>query len=186
VWLALALSIASSATGCAWRRGSDEHYFGPVIFRHRDAPVAEARITDIVRVGVLAEGGSQWGLAVGASRRIAAAPLDGCADPAPAPPMRASALLAAGGDGWVFSPFYLRIENAPAPTFVSRTTYGAELTGGPEAAALSIGLTARTQLSPPEDSLTRFVYDSSRPLATRFIACRDVADRPLPFTPFQR
>jgi hypothetical protein len=178
-------AIALSATGCAWRRGSDEHYFGPVVFRHRDAPVAEARITDIVRLGVFVEGGSQWGVAVGATRRVAAAPLDACEEAAPAPPMRASALLAAGREGWVFSPFYLKIENAPPSTFVSRTTYGAELTAGPEAAALSLGATSRTLLTPPQDSLSRFAYDASRPLATRFIACRDVADRALPLTPFQ-
>ena len=181
VWL-----VVLSSTGCAWRRGGDEHYLGPVVFRHREPPEGEARITDIVRFGVLLESGSQWGIAVGATRRIAAAPLDACADPAPVAPIRTSALLAVGGERWTFSPFYLLVENAPPATFVSRTSYGAELTAGPEVAALSLGATFRTLLVPPADSLSRLVYDSSRPLATRFSACRDVPDRPLPLTLFKR
>jgi hypothetical protein len=185
-WLALVLAILLAPTGCAWRRGGHEHYVGPLVFRHREPPVAEARITDIVRFGVLFEGGDQWGLAVGATRRLVAAPIDVCEKPGAAAPLRSSALLAAGGEGWRFSPFYLRIQNAPPATFVSRTSYGAELTAGPEVAALSIGATSRTLLTPPADSLSRFVYDAAHPLATRFSACRDVSDRPLPLTPFER
>jgi hypothetical protein len=143
--------------------------------------VAEARITDFLRFGLLLEGGEQWGVAVGSTRRIAAAPLDAC-DESGSMPIRSSAPLAIAGERWTFSPFYLRIENAPPAVFVSRTTYGVELTAGPELTAVSVGLTARTLLTPPPDSLSRFVYDSSRPLATRFVTCRAVPDQPLPLT----
>jgi hypothetical protein len=153
-----------------------------VLFRHREPPEAEARIIDVFRFGLLLEGGDQWGVAVGGGRRIAAAPVDACEEPGSTAPIRSSASFAIAGERWTFSPFYLRIENAPPATFVSRTTYGVELTAGPELTALSVGLAARTLLTPPGDSLSRFVYDSSRPLATRFVACRAVPDRPLPLT----
>jgi hypothetical protein len=185
-WLVMAFAVVPLATGCSWRRGGDEHYFGPVVFRHRQPPVADAYITDIVRFGVLVEAGTQWGIAIGANRRVAAAPLDACGEAPVNAPVRSSALLAAGGERWVFSPFYLRIENVPPPRFVARTTYGFELTAGPEVAALSLGATSRTLLTPPADSLSRFVYDASRPLATRFLACRDVLGRPLPLILFER
>lgn len=179
-------SFLLSVTGCAWRRGADEHYLGPVMFRHTEPPYGAARITDVVRFGMVVEAGDQWGVALGATRRLVAAPVDVCDPSAAVAPIRVSAVLAARGERWTFSPFYVRFEQAPAPVFLSRTSYGAELTAGPEVVAFSVGATARTLLVPPADSLSRFVYDSSQPLATRFSACRDVADRPLPLTLFER
>jgi hypothetical protein len=157
-----------------------------VVFRHREPPDAAARLIEVVRFGVALEGGTQWGVAMGATRRLVVAPVDACDEPAKPVPIRWSAVLAAAGESWRFSPFYLRIDDAPPPVFVSRTTYGVELTGGPEARAISVGAAFRTQLEPPQDSLSLFVFDASRPLATRFIACRDAPGRPLPLIPFGR
>lgn len=185
-WLVVVLMIAMAPMGCAWRMGGAEHYVGPVVFRHREPPDAEARVAEIVRFGVALEGGTQWGIAVGATHRLVAAPVDACDGPAKPAPIRARAVLAAAGEGWRFSPFYLRIDDAPQPVFVSRTTYGVELTGGPEARAISVGAAFRTQLEPPHDALSLFVFDASRPLATRFIACRDAPGRPLPLMLFER
>jgi hypothetical protein len=184
-FLVLVMAALSSAS-CAWRRGTDEYYLGPVMIRHHGPPEGEARVTDVVRFGLVLEGGDQWGVALGATRRIAAAPVDACGEDAPAAPIRSTALFGVAGESWTFSPLFSRIEHAPPATFVSRTSYGAELTAGPETIAFSLGATARTFLTPPADSISRFVYDAGRPLATRFLACRDFAMRPLPLTLFER
>lgn len=176
--------ILLSCTACAWRRGGQEHYFGPVMFRSQEPPAGAARITDVIRFGLLLEGGSQWGIALGANRRIAVAPVEVCGPGTPVSGITVFGLLTAAGEEWTFSPFYLRIMDAPAAAFWSRTSYGAEVTAGPEIAAISLGAMSRTLFVPAVDSLSRLVFDDSRPLATKLSTCRDVSD--WTFTHFER
>lgn len=182
-WLVAAVVALILPAGCAWRMGGDEHYVGPVLFRHREAPPGGARVTEVVRVGLAFEGGHQWGMAVGLGRRISASAVDVCDESSSVPPLRIITWPPDRGARWTFSPIYLRIENTPPPDFLGRSTYGFELAMGPELTALSIGATSRTRLVPPADSISRFVYDASDSLATRFVTCRDVPNRPMPLTP---
>src|SRR5262245_42517768 len=57
------LLLALVPVGCALRVGNVEHYIGPVLFRFRPPDAAVAAVSQVVRVGLAAEGGHQWGIA---------------------------------------------------------------------------------------------------------------------------
>ena len=177
VFVAAALLLA----GCAVRMGGAEHYVGPVLFRFRPPDETVGAVTQVIRLGISGEAGSQWGLAAGAVDRVAvvAQSADGLA-----PGMRPrwttplSFLSPPAPGAWNVSLLYLRVDGMPRPTFVVRRTYGAEMTAGAEINALSIGWTARTRAEPPDHSFSVLRFDSRRPMDTVSVTWAEDAPPP--------
>lgn len=166
---AVLVSAALVLAGCAVRMGDVEHYVGPVLFRFRPPDETVGAVTQVIRLGVSGEAGSQWGVAAGVVDRVAvvAQSADGSA-PAMRPRWTTPlSLLSPPSPGvWNVSLLYLRVDGMPRPTFVVRRMYGAEMTAGAETNALSIGWTARTRVEPPDHSFSVLRYDSRRPMDT--------------------
>jgi hypothetical protein len=161
--------------GCAWRAADVEHYVGPVLFRFRPPGATAGAVSQVVRVGVSAEAGRQWGVAAGVVDRVAAVPASpatGSADaPVTAPRWRTplSPFAPPRAGRWNLSLLYLRVEALPVPALVARRTWGAELTAGRELTAASVGWTSRTLVLPPEDACSVLRFDSRHPLDTVFL-----------------
>ena len=180
--------VALLSSGCAWRMGNVEHYIGPVLFRYVGPPSGKAYVSQVIRYGISAEAGSEWGVSVGVSERIAVAPLplpDGEArPPAPAPRWSTplSLLRAPAANNWNLSVIYLRVEGLPRPHLVSRTIYGAEILVGSEVNALSVGAVWRTLFTPPENAFSMVHFDTSRPLEARAWVWFDAPERSVPIS----
>jgi hypothetical protein len=163
------VSAALLLAGCAVRMGDVEHYVGPVLFRFRPPDEAVGAVTQIIRLGVSGEAGSQWGVAAGVvdSVAVVARSVDG---PTPAVRPRWTTPLSVVSPpsprAWNVSLLYLRVDGMPRPTLVVRRTYGVEMTAGAETNALSIGWTARSRLEPPDHSFSVLRFDSRRPMDT--------------------
>jgi hypothetical protein len=162
--------------GCAVRTGDTELYLGPVLFRYSGACRDETAISQIVQAGAVVEAGRQWGVTVGLAERIAATAADGRPAPAPGEACAEQARWTApvsipfslAPRRWIFSPIYLRCRGCAAPAFVVRSAAGVQAVAGPEASALSLGLTTRTLATPPRDAFWLLRFDARRPMETRF------------------
>jgi hypothetical protein len=161
---------------CAVRVGDAEHYVGPVLFRYSGACRTDPAISQVVQAGVVGEAGRQWGMTLGVWERIAATAADGLRAAEPAEPcedgVRWTAPLSIpftlAPRRWTFSPIYLRCDGCGAPAFVARTAAGVQAVAGPEASALSVGVTTRTLATPPDDAFWVLRFDARRPMETRF------------------
>ena len=160
------LTAALVLSGCAVRMGDVEHYVGPVLFRFRPPDATVGAVTQVVRFGVAGEAGSQWGVAAGVVDRVAvvAQPATGSSPGRARWTTPLSVLSPPSPREWNVSLLYLRVEGLARPTLVMRRTYGAEITAGAETSALSIGLTARTRVEPPDHSFSALRFDSRRPM----------------------
>jgi len=180
--------LALLTSGCTWRTGTVEHYLGPVFFRYNEPPEANAHVSQVMRIGVWAEAGTQGGLSVGLSQRIAVSPrlFDSGESGAPMAPVRwcmpLSPIPNPAPLRWHFSLLYLRVEGVSEPRFVNRMTYGAEVVVGKEANAFSVGATSRTWVKPPENALSLLRFDSSRPMVTLFWVWLHTPGRDLPLS----
>jgi len=173
------LLVLALLGGCAWRANGTEHYLGPSLFRHGDGEDGRAIVSQVrTLTGLQAEGGRQWGLALGVTDRIAAAPSAGGGSVATE--WSALGLGRLDPHRWHFSPFYLRGERVPAPGLVVRRLYGAQIAAGEEVRALSVGIVSRAHVVPFEDAVWLLQFHSTDPLATRFVLWRPV-DGALPF-----
>jgi len=183
---ALCLGLLLLASGCALRTGDTERYFGPVLFRFSDPRSAAAHVSQVRRLGVIGEAGTQWGLGAGYAERIAVAPLrlEGAdASPGRAAPRwsRPLSLWPAPEPGrWNLSLLYLQVTAAPAPVMVSRTVYGIEATAGADALALSVGAVSRTWSRVPDNALVRLHFSAARPLQSSLRVWAGAEDADLP------
>jgi hypothetical protein len=148
--------------GCAWRSGGAEHYLGPVMFRHTAGAGGEAVVSQVRSLGLLAEGGRQWGLTLGMLDRITVAPRT-----APGPVWTALGVGPLVPERWHLSLAYLRGIGVPAAPLVVRRLYGAQLAAGVEATALSVGVIVRADMRPPDDAVTLLEFDAASPLRAR-------------------
>jgi hypothetical protein len=131
--------------GCVWRGGATEHYLGPVLFRYTPSQEDKPAINQVVALGVLGEGGRQWGLSLGVVERTTVSPqFIGGTEPGATPdsprwstPLNPLRSPAAGR--WHLSPFYLRVHGVQPPGLLARRLYGFQLVAGPEARAASLG-----------------------------------------------
>lgn len=178
----LGLLLAPFFTACVWRADDAEHYIGPVIFRYSAPPNGNAYVGQVVRLGVSAEAGTSWGIALGASERITVAPL---VIPATNKdqtsshgrwmmPLSFSPTPTVGK--WNFSLLYLRVARDPGSFFLSRAIQGAEIVFGEEANALSVGIAHRTLFTPPDNAISRLRFDDNRPLESRATVWLDVPE----------
>lgn len=161
----LPLVVVVLFPGCAWRTGNVEHYFGPVLFRYSDAAESACNVTDVLGLGILAEGGRQWGLSAGFVNRLAAAPRQQATQTQWTRPW--SLWRTTTPREWNLSLLYLRGENVSSPLLVRRQLVGAGVLVGNEITALSVGYASRVNIAPRDDSFSIVVFDSSKPLASR-------------------
>lgn len=175
--------------GCAMRLHGVEHYVGPVVFRYSDPDAGSSYVSQVARIGVFIEGGTQWGVALGYAERVAVAPrrVEGTGTEEQAVPrwVRPFSLVRPPEPGrWNLSLLYLRVAPAATPLFVRREAFGLEATAGPEAVALSIGVAIRTWSEVPDNAMVRLHFDASRPLQTRLRVWAGPVDAepPLNFT----
>lgn len=158
--------------GCAVRMGEVEHYVGPVLFRFRAPDATVGAVNQVVRLGLSAEVGRQWGVAAGVVDRVAvvaASPATANGEPGVVTPhwrMPLSFLRPPAAGEWNLSLLYLRVEGMPRAMLVMRRMYGVETTMGTETNAASIGWTARTLVEPPDDAFSVVRFDSRRPMET--------------------
>lgn len=157
--------------GCAVRMGEVEHYVGPVLFRFRAPDATVGAVNQVVRLGLSAEVGRQWGVAAGVVDRVAvvAGPATAGREPGPVTPhwrMPLSFLRPPTAGEWNLSLLYLRVEGTPKAILVMRRMYGVEMTAGTETNAASIGWTACTLVEPPDDAFSVVRFDSRRPMET--------------------
>jgi hypothetical protein len=162
--LRLTLIATVGAPGCAWRTANAEHYFGPVLFRYSEERQEECAVNDLWQVGVLAEGGRQWGLAVGAAERLTAdlKPADGTAAPRWTRPWSFWPETTPGK--WNLSLLYLRGDNVKPPLMLWRRLIGGGAMAGSELSAVSVGYSSRLTVLPAQDSFSVLVFNSNRPL----------------------
>ncbi len=178
------LVVACSLFGCAWRTATAEHYFGPVLFRVSWLDGA-APTSQVLAIGILAEGGRQWGVSLGVMERIAVSPvyMQGTDIEEPQRRPQWSALGAAvlpAVRHWMFSPVYLRVEEIGTPVLVARRLFGAQIVAGPEARAASLGVVSLAHVDVPDDAFSQIHFDSRAPMATRVRVWRAGPDHELP------
>ena len=169
--LVLVLLIYITCAGCAIRVAQTEHFVGPIWFRYSADEATRPQVIEVVRFGVAAEMGNQWGVTLGVLDRIAVAPREpGVTDGAENYRWRLP--LQSGPDPvperWHVSWLYARVEGLRPAQLVRRVVYGAEVTAGPEARALSLGVTARMHIHALPDAVSIVRFNSRWPLATRF------------------
>ena len=167
---ALALAIfllVCFLSGCSWRTVDAEHYFGPVLYRFSDPLNAQAHVAQVRRIGVSAEAGTNWGIAIGMADRIVIAPkVIGMAEPEK-PQTPAQNTDSGASEDWHLSLLYLKIEPHPDSFFIAREVYGAGAVLGDEAHAISVGFASRTLFRPPANSLSQLHFVSSHPLQAK-------------------
>ena len=180
------LVVAYSASGCAWRTATAEHYFGPVLFRY-SPPEGDAPATNqVVAVGALGEAGRQWGMSLGVVERITVSPayMRGTereeAQQRPQWSMLLGGLVSPAPRRWTFSPVYLRVDEIGVPALVVRRLYGAQIVAGPEVRAASLGVVSLARVDVPDDAIALIDYDSRVPMAARFRVWRVGPDHELP------
>jgi hypothetical protein len=170
----LAAFLVVAPGGCAWRSGGVEHYLGPVLFRYNEPRADTAATHQVIAVGALAEGGSQWGLSLGVVQRTTVSPrFIGSTESAPSTrPVSWSSPFGALGQAepgrWQLSLFYLRLTAAETAGLVARRLYGAQVVVGRELNAASIGMTAVTRVHMPDDALVLVDYDARAPMSAVF------------------
>ena len=173
--------LAMLASACSWRSGGVEHYVGPVLFRYSAPPKGHAYVGQVIRLGIAAEAGTDWGIAVGAAERIAVLPVafkEGQTKPkdelfrwlTPLNPVTSPS-----ADDWHFSLIYLRVERPPSGFFISRSIYGAELVVGKETNAISMGAVSRNGFVPVADAFSMLHFESHRPMEARAKVWSDVS-----------
>lgn len=148
----------------------------------------EAETFQVRQVGIFGEGGTQWGIGVGVSDRLAAVPqmrgepgiLPDGQEPKSTEPPPFSLVPSLRVGPWNLSLLYLRREESRSPAFVKRTTYGAIILAGEEVSAVTIGIATRTWFWPPPGSFSILRFDASSPLTTRVIVWRPQPERELP------
>ena len=181
----LSMLLVAGLGGCAWRSASAEHYLGPVLFRYSEPRPDRAAIHQVVAIGALAEGGSQWGLTLGVVHRTSVVPrIVGVEEPvtAPTPVARWTPVDVPPEPGrWNVSWFYLRLPAPRSMGLITRRLYGAQVIAGPELSAVSLGITAVTRVRVPDDALVHVIYDSHAPLSAVFSVWPVGPDGPLPF-----
>lgn len=178
----LCLLLVPFFSACVWRTDDAEHYIGPVLFRYAAPPIGKAYVGQMVRLGLSAEAGTSWGLALGVSERIAVAPLVAATSKNDQPPshnrwrvpLSFSQTPTAGE--WNFSLLYLHVEREPGSFFISRTIHGAEIVLGEEANAFSIGIVSRTLFTPPDNTISKLHYERARPLESQAKVWLDVPE----------
>jgi len=178
-------ALSAVIAGCAIRLEGGEHYFGPVLFRFSDPDRASARVSQVVRVGVFGDVGSQWGIGLGYGERLAVAPMaiEGSeAGQSPSPSwIRPLSLRRAPEPGqWNLSLFYLKVTAAPPAFFVRRSLVGIEATAGADAVALSVGATFRTVSRLPRNALMWLQFTADQPLRTTLRIWAGPVDAELP------
>ncbi len=150
-------------TGCAWRTQRAEHVFGPTLYRFHQNATNLSVVSQTAHFPVLMEGGTQWGLSLGYSRRLSLTPR-----PAPASLTNSGLPSAWGGQAkpgrWQWSWLYLRAPLQAPPFFIARGLVGLQAGAGTEESALSLGYSSMTSTRPEPDSLYSLDYDSRRPL----------------------
>jgi hypothetical protein len=174
--------------GCVWRGGATEHYLGPVLFRYTPSQEDKPAINQVVALGVLGEGGRQWGLSLGVVERTTVSPqFIGGTEPGATPdsprwstPLNPLRSPAAGR--WHLSPFYLRVDGVQPPGLLARRLYGLQLLAGPEARAASFGMMSLMRIEVPDDAIALVRFDPNAPLTARFSVWRSRPDHELPLT----
>ena len=179
------LLIASSAAGCAWRTAAAEHYFGPLLIRFSPPEGDAPAVKQVLGLGLMGEGGHQWGFSVGVVERIAVWPAYGPGSKPEAshrPPwsMLLAGRVAPASRRWHFSPFYARVGSSEPPVLVTRRLWGAQVVAGPEATAASLGIVSVTRVDVPDDAVSLVHYDARAPLAARFRVWRAGSNQELP------
>jgi len=175
--------VPALMSACAWRSGGVEHYVGPVSFRHVSPPQGKAYVSQVVRWGLSAEGGSSWGVSVGMSERIAVAPISSTGTEAataiklPRWSMPFGTVPRPTENAWHLSLLYLRVEDMPKPLFTSRTSCGVDAVIGEEASAFSIGYASRSRTMPPENAFSTLHFESSRPIEAQAKVWPDFSER---------
>jgi len=160
--------------GCAFRTTTAEYYLGPTVLRARNACCEAAQVSEVIQFGVVGEAGTQWGLALGFTDRVAAVAVDGggdaCGESGAA--SRWSSPFTIPGEllpGRWRSPLYVRSERRSGPRFVRRLLWGAQLTAGPDANALSVGAVAGTLWTLPDDAVCVLQYDDRARFSVRSV-----------------
>ncbi len=150
-------------------------------FRYGADGDRRAHVLEVVRFGLIGELGEQWGLAVGVIDRVSASPHAPGATAVPSRwslPLQSRAALAP--DAWHVSWLYARLDHPAPAALVRRVVYGSEATIGPDATALSLGVTSRLSVRAAPDSVSLIRFNSDHPLATRVTVWPARDERPLP------
>lgn len=171
----LLLSALCLQPGCAWRSQEAEHYFGPVMYRHSDPQSGKAYLGEQIHFPFLLEGGDQWGVAIGLSRRLVASP-----NMIKKSGKRESDLSLwkwtkplsffsdSSGNEWNFSLIYLRGDGLKGSSLFSRSQFGGSVGIGEEARNISLGITKKVEIYPIHEGLYFLEYNSDRPNETRY------------------
>ncbi|CAG1000609.1 hypothetical protein GPROT1_03843 [Gammaproteobacteria bacterium] len=176
------LLLALLLNACVWRSGDADHYLGPVLFRYSTPPNRKAYVGQVVRLGLSAEAGNNWGIVLGVSERITVAPLLAATGQQDRDAAQYRWLMPLGfeqtpaADEWNLSLLYLRVEHGPGRFFLSRSIHGAEFALGEEANALTVGYARRTLFTPPDNAISRLRFDDSRPLASQATVWLDLPE----------
>lgn len=189
VVLAGTLLLAVLATGgCAWRSATAEYYLGPVLFRYGPPVDDRPATSEVMVIGLLGEGGQQWGLSFGVVERTTIAPryVDGMTarDPADAPRWSTplSPLPPPVPGRWNLSLLYLRVDGLGPPALVTRRLHGLQLLAGQETNAASLGMVSSTRVDVPDNVVAFIDYDARSPMSARFSVWRTEVDEALPLT----
>jgi hypothetical protein len=178
--LALLLVFLVVGGGCAIRMGESEHFVGPMAFRYGASEGARAEVVEVLRFGLAADAGEQWGVALGVVNRVAVMPHapDHGAGYRWTLPLQTGEVPTRGP--WHMSWLYARLDGVRPAHLVRRVVYGAEATTGPEARALSLGVTSRLLIHAPSDAVSLVRFNARFPLASRIIVWLVRDDDPLP------
>jgi hypothetical protein len=169
--------------GCSWQSDNAEHFIGPMLFRYSAPPIGKAYVGQVIRFGISAEAGINWGLSIGLLDRVAVTPLvstpgktvQAQSIPQWVMPLGHSRTPEAGR--WNFCLVYCRVERKAGIFFISRTIHGAEMVVGGEANAFSIGIVSRTLFTPPDDAIAKLHYERARPLESQAMVWFDIPER---------
>jgi len=179
--------LTLAVPGCTWHSGGTDHHFGPVFFRYWAPTDRGADVGEVVRWGVLSEGGGPWALTLGRSARIVVGSPPahlGQSQTERAATSHWSLPLSpfdppTSGD-WHLSLLYLQVTQRTQPLFVVRRSYGLEGVLGEEATALSVGLVSRTHFKPPDNAFAWLHFDAAAPGRSRARVWRSEPGRPIP------
>lgn len=163
LWAGLALFPI--LTGCAWRTSHADYVFGPSLFRLGQTTAGQVGVVQTLHVPVLLEGGRQWGLSIGGTRREAVIPgpghgraLDAIQDNAPQ-----GIFIHPEPGEWHMSWIYFRAPLRETPVFIRRSVVGLHGGSGVEERAFSLGYSSMTATMPRPDALHEVDFNSRRP-----------------------
>lgn len=159
------------SAGCVWRMPSVEQYWGPVLYRYAQPPNASAYVFEQKHLlPLVLEGGDQWGVSLGYTARLVAAPVS--------PTQKASFQLDQEGTGsacpvktWCVSLFRLKATRLPQPQLIDRMNVGIRFGSGEEWTGVSGGVVYTTEQRPGADALSILSYAPGRPMDMVFTEC---------------